>query len=570
MRAFEFYNRAITLEEATANAQSEVNKIVAAVKQNPENEDKVIQGFKAAIEAVRQIKSKIQQSKVIKTPTATKNTSTAPKKFEPIVPPSQQNQPELLAASLDEDGQQARSPEFMRLASTLAKEAAALNFMAQDSKALQKFIEQKMDEFYQPMMDIAKKDPGVRKELKAEFYDEFRKDIKKAKNELNQKIRDLVIKAEGLAPDTPFEKTAFDSVSKGIAAMLKTQVDALEEDDAEDAQSINAMLDQGIAGNIINMTKLISTNRGNIFDYINPELDPKVRATFDKIKRDIMTFVPPAKGSGNYGPAEVFLAMFGNPANKAKTAGDLIVGTGKEAEKFELKGSGYKKFDDKTNTGTGNPYGARLGAKAVNSADVAWEDFNKELMKIDPSLEETNPEKWQPESNQQVRIHSKTPGYCNYMSPNKNKDLNKWEYKKASRFNFNKSGLKLLNDEVLGPKSDKAKTTNLLKAILPKLIKGVQNIDGYDEQVESIVANDGTIDFDQFNKVYGGLAYASYQSGDDKIGKIMLINGHSGNYVIINGPKELQARIADKTISVEGGMTWNDDQQKATAQFAVR
>ena len=567
MRAFEFYNRAITLEEATANAQSEVNKIVAAVKQNPENQDKVIQGFKAAIDAVRQIKSKIQQSKVTKTPTA-------PKKFEPIVPPSQQNQPERLVASLDEDGQQIPSPEFMQLSSTLAKEIASTGFMAQDNKSMQKFIEEKMSELYPGLMDIAKKDPGVRKELKAEFYDEFREDIAKAKKELNQKIRDLVIKAEGLAPDTPFEKTAFSTVSKGIAAMLKSQVDALEEDDAEDAQSINAMLDQGIAGNIINMTKLVGTKNGNIFDHINKELDEKVLATFDKVKRDIMKYVPPAKGSGNYGPAEVFLAMFGNPASKGKSGGDLIVGTGKETEKFELKGSGYneKAWDEKTNTpkGKGDPYGARLGAKAVNSADVAWEDFNTELMKIDPSLKETNTEEWQPGSNQQVRIHSKTPGYCNYMSPNKNKDLNKWEYKKASRFNFNKSGVDLLNKEILGPKSDKAKTTNLLKVIVPKLIKGVQKIEGYEEKVESIVADDGTIDFDQFNRVYGYLAYSSYQSGDDKIGKIMLINGNSGNYVIVDGPQELQARIADKTIIVTGSMTWNDDQQKATPQFAVR
>jgi len=530
MRAFEFYNRSFTLEESTANAQSEVNKIVAAVKQNPENQDKVIQGFKAAIEAVRQIKSKLQKSKG-------SGTSNAPKKFKPITPPSQQNQPEPLVASLDEDGQQL-SPEFMQLSSVLAKEIASTGFMAQDNKSMQKFIEEKMGELYPELMDIAKKDHGVRKELKA----------------------------EGLDPDTAFEKAVFDKVQKGIEDMLKSQVDALEEDEAEDAQSINAMLDEGIAGNIIQMSRLITKDRGNIFEYINPELDPKVRATFDKIKRDVMRFVPPSKGSGNYGPAEVFLAMFGNPANKAKTAGDLIVGK----EKFELKGSGYKEFDDKTNKGKGKPYGARLGAKAVNSADVAWEDFNKELMKIDPSLKETNKEKWQADSKDPVRIHSKTPGFLNWLSPTKDKDSEKIEYKKASRFNFNKSGVDLLNSEILGPKSDKEKTNKLLKAILPKLIKGVQKINGYDEQVESISADDGTIDFDQFNRVYGGLAYASYQSGDDKIGKIMLINGHSGNYVIVNGPQQLQDRIADGTIQVIGGMTWNDDQQKATAQFAIQ
>ena len=482
-------------------------------------------------------------------------------KVKKITPSSQQNQPERLVASLDEAKQ-----DYASLIAEAQK----------DLKALEKLLPPASPEsakvlanFKQKIVELEKLHNEELKSTADETKKKVLKDIKIAKKELATKIKALVAKAEGLEPDSNFEKTVFDKVQKGIEDMLKSQVDALEEDDTEDAQSINAMLDQGIAGNIIQMSRLVTTKQGNIFDYINPALDPKVRETFDKIKRDVMRFVPPSKGSGNYGPAEVFLAMFGNPAKKAGTSGDLIVGK----EKFELKGSGFKTYDEEKKSGTGL-YGARLGAKAVNSADVAWEDFNNELKKIDPSLQKTNTSQEStinPKTKKPTWAQNKaTPGYLNWLSPTFNKDTGKTEFKKASRFNFNASGVKMLNDEILGPKSDKAKTTNLLKAILPKLIKGVQKIEGYDEKVESIVADDGTIDFDQFNRVYGGLAYSSYQSGQDKIGKIMLINGHSGNYVIVNGPQELQARIADKTIKVAGGMTWNDDQQKATAQFAVQ
>ena len=541
MRAFEFYAKKVFENVAVENTPKSIEGAIA---------------LNAALDKAIEVAKQKQNS--------TKSTT-----IKPIPLPSQQNQ-RLAASQINTQKPVESLDEAKQDYKSLIAEAQ------KDLKALEKLLPPASPEsakvlanFKQKIIELEKLHNEELKSTADETKKQVLKDIKTAKKELATKIKQLVAKAEGLEPDSNFEKTVFDKVQKGIEDMLKSQVDALEEDDTEDAQSINAMLDQGIAGNIIQMSRLVTTKQGNIFDYINPELDPKVRETFNKIKRDVMRFVPPSKGSGNYGPAEVFLAMFGNPAKKAGTAGDLIVGK----EKFELKGSGFKTYDEEKKSGTGL-YGARLGAKAVNSADVAWEDFNNELMKIDPSLQKTNTSQKStinPKTKKPTWAQNKaTPGYLNWLSPTFNKDTGKTEFKKASRFNFNKSGVDLLNNEILGPKSDKAKTTNLLKAILPKLIKGVQKIEGYEEKVESIVADDGTIDFDQFNRVYGGLAYSSYQSGQDKIGKIMLINGHSGNYVIVNGPQELQARIADKTIKVAGGMTWNDDQQKATAQFAVQ
>ena len=541
MRAFEFYAKKVFENVAVENTPKSIEGAIA---------------LNAALDKAIEIAKQKQNS--------TKSTT-----IKPIPLPSQQNQ-RLAASQINTQKPVESLDEAKQDYKSLIAEAQ------KDLKALEKLLPPASPEsakvlanFKQKIVELEKLHNEELKSTADETKKKVLKDIKTAKKELATKIKALVAKAEGLEPDTNFEKTVFDKVQKGIEDMLKSQVDALEEDDTEDAQSINAMLDQGIAGNIIQMSRLVTTKQGNIFDYINPDLDPKVRETFDKIKREVMRFVPPSKGSGNYGPAEVFLAMFGNPAKKAGTAGDLIVGK----EKFELKGSGFKTYDEEKKSGTGL-YGARLGAKAVNSADVAWEDFNKELMKIDPSLQKTNTSQEStinPKTKKPTWAQNKaTPGYLNWLSPTFNKDTGKTEFKKASRFNFNKSGVDLLNNEILGPKSDKSKTTNLLKAILPKLIKGVQKIEGYEEKVESMVADDGTIDFDQFNRVYGGLAYSSYQSGQDKIGKIMLINGHSGNYVIVNGPQELQDRIADGTIKVAGGMTWNDDQQKATAQFAVQ
>jgi|TARA_B100000586_G_scaffold223822_1_gene171112 hypothetical protein len=387
-----------------------------------------------------------------------------------------------------------------------------------------------------------------------------KQDIKKLRAELGGKIKQLVAKAEGLTPETEGEQIRFNSTQKSIEAMLIAEVSKLRDDDTVEAQHINQFLDDSINGQIIDMTRLTAQKEGNIDDFINPKLNPESKEIYDKVRDTVIGFKPGGTTSGNYGPAEVGLAMFGNPANK-EAKGDLQVGN----VKYEIKGSGYKgkRKDGKGYTGA---YGARIGAKDVNPGTSGWTEFDKQLKKIDKDLKGTNPK-------EDKGVSGREPGFLRYKHYTFNRKTKKGSYKEASRYNFNRRGIDRLNNEILGPKSNKEATTKMLQAVITKLIPNIKKYypKGVNKKIEigNVVGDDGTINIDNFNNTYGSLAYEVYQKGADQVGNIMFVNGSTRNYKIISNPAELEQELNNNSIKVSGGVTWNDDQQKATAQFFI-
>ena len=79
-------------------------------------------------------------------------------------------------------------------------------------------------------------------------------------------------------------------------------------------ESLTKLLDHAIAGELIDTKALVAAKKGRIDDHVNKNLEPDVIKVFDEyFKGDIFNFIPGGTTSGNYGPAEVGLAIFGNP-----------------------------------------------------------------------------------------------------------------------------------------------------------------------------------------------------------------------------------------------------------------
>lgn len=398
--------------------------------------------------------------------------------------------------------------------------------------------------------------------------------IMKMKKELKKKVLDLVKKAEGLDPEMKLEKADMNQTQQAIEAKLMQLVSDIEEREI-DTMTLNKFLDLSKEGKIIDMKKLVSTKSGKIDDHIN-RLPADVQELFnDEFKGSIFSFIPGGTTSGNYGPAEVALAIFGNPANKA-AKGDLEV----DGEMFELKGSGYKGV---TKTGKLNQeYGARLNSKGIGSGTAGWNVLNKQIKKHMPSIKaeyKGDPTQGKPKSGTKAAKLWQDPsqGYLTYTSTQRETDEDgnlvlkpdgtpKMKEKRASRYNFNTKGITALNKEVLGPLGDPAKTMDILLPTFQAIVNGHEKVKDFDSLVRGMINSDGTLDEKKLWKNYSAIAYESYNQ-EDEVENILFINSTNRNYFIVRSKEDLLDAIDAGEITVKGGITWNDDQQKATPQY---
>ena len=381
-------------------------------------------------------------------------------------------------------------------------------------------------------VDAAMKLGGEQKEI----------DIKRAKAGLKKQVLALVKKAEGIG-DTPDEEVIFDKIQQSIADKLSSIIENVQDDESVKLESLTKLLDHAIAGELIDTKALVAAKKGRIDDHVNKNLEPDVIKVFDEyFKGDIFNFIPGGTTSGNYGPAEVGLAIFGNPANKADV-GDLEI----DGTMFELKGSGYKtaRKDGKGYTGL---YGARLNSKGINSATAGWNALDKGIKKIVPDI-----------GNVSKDTKGLEPMHLRFMNNGT---------KEASRYNFNAKGIELLNKEILEPYSNKQKTTELLMGAMKGIITGWKRVPDFDKIVAKMSNDDGTISMQRLWSFYTGLAYESYNIEDD-VENILFINSTTRSYYIINNRDEMIKAIASGEIQVKGGVSWNDDQQKASPQYAI-
>ena len=390
------------------------------------------------------------------------------------------------------------------------------------------------------------------------IQDTTTKNIQTLKKEMKGKLKQLVKKAEGLDAETTLDKSSMSAVQSSILNQLSSIIDTIE-DRAIPPATINKFLDHAIAGEIIDMKSLVARKQGQIDDHINPKLDQDVKDLFDEeIKNAFFGFIPGGTTAGNYGPAEVGLAILGNPAKKADSRGDLIVGD----VAFELKGSGYKPSKSGKTT-TGGLYGARLNSKGIGPGTAAWETLNKEIKKINPKMKESNPSK------EKGAIAQK--GYMNAYNITTSKG--EVSYKLSSRYNFNKSGLDKLNKEILIPKGNPENTIQLLDATFKAVINGHKKVikafgeESWNSRIAAMVDPDGSINQKKMLENFSALAYDSYKI-EDKVENILFVNSHNRNYYLIGTQDELIKAIQTGDIEIKSGITWNDDQQKATPQYA--
>ena len=385
--------------------------------------------------------------------------------------------------------------------------------------------------------------------------DDTKQAYKAFKKSLNTKIDTLVKKAEGIDAVVEWDRKNISAVQTSIRERLKSIVDHLEERDIT-PQTIDAFLDLAIAGKIIDMKSLVSAKSGNIDSHINEELPPDIKQLFDNEIKDLFfKFIPGGTTAGNYGPTEVALAILGNPAKKADT-GDLEV----DGTMFELKGSGY---DAKGNPGS--LYGARLNSKGISAGPAGWGTLDKEIKKMVPKIKGTNTSK----KKDAVQSGAKVPGYLRYMNGTITTKGIKW--KEASRYNFNGTGLDRLNNEILGPVGNPKKTFNLLTNTFKEIVTGWKKVSSWDKRIKGMINSDGTVGKDKLFTQYSAIAYDSYNK-EDSVENILFVNSSNRNYYLVSGknPTELLQAIKSGEIIIKGGISWNDDQQKATPQYSIK
>lgn len=445
---------------------------------------------------------------------------------------------------------------------------AAVEFAALVDKACEKGwsnCKQLQDIFKTGLEEVFDSVMKLNQAVYADAEVDTRKKMKQWKKELDDKVMDLVKKAEGMDADTPLTREGMNQTQDSIRNKLTALIQNLEDNDIK-PQTLNKFLELAKNGKIINMKKLVSTKSGKIDDHIN-KLPSDVQELFnDEFKGSIFSFIPGGTTAGNYGPAEVALAIFGNPANKADK-GDLEV----DGEMFELKGSGYSKVGVKGEPIS--PYGARLNSKGIGSGTAGWNILNKQIKKHMPSIKDTfkgDPKAGKPKRLKKGEVwNAPDTGYLMNMAPKKVTDKNgkeTYKIKRASRFNFNDTGLKNLNKEVLGPLNDPDKTYDILLPTLQAIVDGHKRVKDFNKLVRNMINSDGTIDRDKLWKNYSAIAYESYHQ-EDEVENILFINSTNRNYFIVRTKEDLLDAIESGDIKVSGGITWNDDQQKATPQY---
>lgn len=286
-------------------------------------------------------------------------------------------------------------------------------------------------------------------------------------------------------------------------------------------EQVLVFLQDALDGSVIDNASLVKQQGvGKLEDYF----DTRYKNIFDEIKSELFKLKPPASGSANVGPGELALAMLGNPAEKPDK-GDIKIGK----EMYEIK------------AGSGS-VGGRFNSSQVGKADSAWSDWTAGLKAIVPNEMFTD------------RFNNVT------MSGGKQRS------KIASRYNWNDTGIKALNAEVLKPYSDFNKTQKLLTDVFRRIVKNSAKLPDFNKAIELMIASDGTIKPD-YMKYYSKIMYDSYNQAD-QVTNIILINTGTLSFTVIRNSKDLMDRFG-QDFKPSGGFNWNDNQQTASPQFVV-
>lgn len=313
-------------------------------------------------------------------------------------------------------------------------------------------------------------------------------------------------------------------------------------------EEIKGFLQACVDGKVINMLKVISTPSGNIKDHVNPEY----KKVFDVFVQENIFSYSPGTTSGAIGPGEMALSMMGNPAEKGKK-GDLKIGD----EEIEIKASA------KT--------GGRFNSKSIAKATTGWQIWSSEINKIMQKAPEDATISVTQKDNTQKQVPAREYNGNQF-------NVIKGRAKEGSKYNWNASGFKALNIEVLDPYADKADTFNLFEKTIQAL---VQNYDSLSKKqpdnshhkpfnpgdlIADAINDDGTADMVKMNLAYSKIAYSSYHLADG-ITTVMLLRTDTLDYTIFKDANDLMTQMKSGNVITGGGFNWNDDQQTPTPGY---
>jgi hypothetical protein len=315
-------------------------------------------------------------------------------------------------------------------------------------------------------------------------------------------------------------------------------------------EDIKNFLQACLDGKVINLLDMVKSNKGLIDNYVNDEYKNDYH---NFVEENIFSYSPGAT-SGAIGPGELALAMLGDPANKATTGGDLYIGD----TLFEIK------------AGKGTS-GGRMNSKKIVSATAGYPVWEKGINKILRDAKAEGKIKVTNNKGKEVNIPLQTYDGSTHNKTGKG-------YKKGSNYNFNPSGIKALNNDILVPyaaaaakntsnsTSPKDVTYELFHDSFKALIGNWEEIPNADKVIYNAINEDGTVDYDTMAKAYTSLAYRSYQLADEVM-QILFIRTDTRHFAIIENHDDFMGAIDEKRVNIGSGFTWNDDQQTPTPTY---
>jgi hypothetical protein len=368
-------------------------------------------------------------------------------------------------------------------------------------------------------------------------------------------------KVQGFQEDTNTEsmtardRASFKKMAVNAEKFTKTLKQALfgkildmQEGGAVSGQEIKEFLEACVRGDVINMLQVIGTSQGNIKDHVNP----KHQKVFDVFVEENIFSYAPGTTSGAIGPGEMALSMMGNPAEKGKT-GDLRIGD----EEIEIKASA------KT--------GGRFNSKAIAKATTGWKVWAQKINQIMSQAPEDATISVTQKNGQEELIKARE------YNGNRHNVI-KGKAKEGSKYNWNASGFKALNIEVLKPYSNLSQTYDLFESSIRALVQNYDKLSkpqqgnshhkpfNPGDLIEAAINDDGTVDMKKMNIAYSKIAYASYHLADG-ITTVMLLRTDTLDYTIFKDADELVGQLSSGQAMTGGGFNWNDDQQTPTPGY---
>lgn len=311
------------------------------------------------------------------------------------------------------------------------------------------------------------------------------------------------------------------SVKPNSEKMLVATIKSIFQDDHISTEDAKVFLEAAAEGSIIDMIQLLEAGKGNIRDFVRPDL----LGTFDKVIDDFFKLDLGSSTGGNIGPGEIAFVLLGSPTEKVKK-GDLKIGN----EKFEVKSSGIK-------SGSKGKSGSVFGGDHISTAKALWPEVKKIFARYG--------------------IHR--------TEETKSKD---GKTKKSPLFKLNSKGLAQYNDAFSYNQMDVNARANLLADIALILYPDAENPERLTKRIAKILSkHSGELvpnNNSEFMRLLAKLALEVYRRDESK-DNFIYFNQSTKNFHVYRGDElEQELSAKDGDLEVMRGIDWNDGQYKAS------